>query len=85
MKKAIVIVLSILLIMAITFPASAISTTPAKDPSVIGVSAYTGQDIYKINNGKLLNIRLTIPAGKGAASWWLIQQAGKAFEKDYIQ
>lgn len=49
----------------------------------VGVSDYTGQDIYQLNKGENFEIRITIPGGSSSAYWWLIEEADSAFKKDY--
>ena len=49
----------------------------------IGVSEYTGLDVYQLNDGKDFEIRITIPGGSSSAYWWLVEEANEAFKADY--
>ncbi len=63
--------------------APASSGVPTSDAQPIGVSEYTGQDIYQINGGKDVSIRFSMPGGTALVSWWLYEEAVEAFQKDY--
>lgn len=68
---------------AVTASSQGNDTSSANTASPIGVSDYTGEDIYLINDGESVEIRFVIPGGSAAKQWPLYEEAAAAFSKDY--